>query len=694
MTKLSKNALKLIKNLKSFVPSAQSLRSSEAIIKTIQDLYEQCLEFIRVFGGVVAQITQEGEGYYKDLDDVPQVGEGVTTINVNRTPVGSINANSISDFEIDIPVPTKMSELANDANYILLETLRQILSAYATIASIPTKVSQLLNDSGYLTQHQDISGKADKSSLSDVATSGDYNDLINQPTIPILPDFATVATSGDYNDLNNKPTIPVVPTRVSAFENDAGYLKTHQSLANYYTKQQIDNKGYLTEHQDISGKVDKETGKGLSTNDYTTVEKNKLAGIAEGAEVNVNPDWNAISGKGQILNKPRYALGTTEGGAADRAAAIPMGRCDSTSTSTRFTATVPGITELKDGVCVLLDNGVVTSASGFTLNINGLGAKPVYNSMAAATRDTTIFNKNYTMLFVYDETRVSGGCWVCYRGYDANTNTIAYQVRGDNTSMPASDTARYYKIYFTSADGKSFVPASVNSTNNATSARPVNQRPIDPFGSIVYMSANTNFAAGANLAAASCWQQYNITLGYSFNRTGAALTLVNHDPVYLKCTPQANGSAIMDADTPIVQSLPTTKDGYIYIFLGVASGATTMELRIEHPVYWHDGEGIRLWTGKEPSEGGTSNTPMYFELRSTNDPDIVAQFLAMKQECVDVGYVNPNKYFSFYGGDGTRYWGITDWDFTQLASNNVIINGDWWLQYDAATNSLTYYYND
>lgn len=61
MTKLSKNALKLIKNLKSFVPSAQSLRSSEAIIKTIQDLYEQCLEFIRVFGGVVAEITREGD---------------------------------------------------------------------------------------------------------------------------------------------------------------------------------------------------------------------------------------------------------------------------------------------------------------------------------------------------------------------------------------------------------------------------------------------------------------------------------------------------------------------------------------------------------------------------------------------------------------------------------------------------------
>lgn len=39
-------------------------------------------------------------------------------------------------------------------------------------------------------------------------------------------------------------------------------------------------------------------------NNYTTTEKNKLAGIAAGAEVNVNADWNATSGDAQILNKP------------------------------------------------------------------------------------------------------------------------------------------------------------------------------------------------------------------------------------------------------------------------------------------------------------------------------------------------------------------------------------------------------
>lgn len=108
-------------------------------------------------------------------------------------------------------------------------------------------------------------------------------------------------------------------------------------------------------------------------------------------------------------------------GNAYRSASIPMGHLDSTSTATVMTATVDGITELRDGVCMWLKNGVITSASGFTLNINNLGAKPCYSSLAAASRSTTIFNVNYTMLFVYNEDRVEGGCWDVVYGVDTNT---------------------------------------------------------------------------------------------------------------------------------------------------------------------------------------------------------------------------------------------------------------------------------
>ena len=66
------------------------------------------------------------------------------------------------------------------------------------------------------------------SGLATVATSGDYGDLSNKPTIPAAqvnsdwnavsgvaqilnkPTLALVATSGDYNDLSNTPNIPTV----------------------------------------------------------------------------------------------------------------------------------------------------------------------------------------------------------------------------------------------------------------------------------------------------------------------------------------------------------------------------------------------------------------------------------------------------------------------------------------------------
>lgn len=293
------------------------------------------------------------------------------------------------------------------------------------------------------------------------------------------------------------------------------------------------------------------------------------------------------------------ADGYNVGHAAKMTAAIPYGECDAASTATNFTVTVPGIRELVSGVCCLVRNGVITSASGCKLNVNGLGAKPIYSSMAAATAVTTAWNINYTMLFVYDgtNTRVSGGCWVMYYGIDNNTNTIGYQIRTNSYSMPMTSVVYRYRLLFTSKDGSHFVPANNSTSTNATSSRTVCQDPIDPHGPIVYYGTTAAVNQGSRPAVANLWQQYLVTLGYSFNRTGAALTLTEWAPVYVKAAPQSDGSAIIDSTTPYVQALPTTNDGFIYIFLGVAISATQIELNIKHPVYYHDGTAIRIWTG-------------------------------------------------------------------------------------------------
>ncbi len=78
-------------------------------------------------------------------------------------------------------------------------------------------------------------------------------------------------------------------------------IDTHTSNSTIHT-----TSAEKTKWNAITNKVDKVTGKGLSTNDYTTTEKNKLAGISPGAKVNVQSDWS-VSDTGLdsfIKNKP------------------------------------------------------------------------------------------------------------------------------------------------------------------------------------------------------------------------------------------------------------------------------------------------------------------------------------------------------------------------------------------------------
>lgn len=69
-----------------------------------------------------------------------------------------------------------------------------------------------------------VGNKMDQVTLATVATTGNYNDLKNKPTLPNLSNLAKVATSGSYNDLTDCPAIPEVPTKVSELTNDSGFI--------------------------------------------------------------------------------------------------------------------------------------------------------------------------------------------------------------------------------------------------------------------------------------------------------------------------------------------------------------------------------------------------------------------------------------------------------------------------------------
>ena len=58
---------------------------------------------------------------------------------------------------------------------------------------------------------------------------------------------------------------------------------------------------------DLANKVDKVTGKGLSTEDYTTAEKTKLSGIAEGATAVTVDDAISSTSENPVQNKVIYS---------------------------------------------------------------------------------------------------------------------------------------------------------------------------------------------------------------------------------------------------------------------------------------------------------------------------------------------------------------------------------------------------
>ena len=166
-------------------------------------------------------------------------------------------------------------------------------------------------------------------------------------------------------------------------------------------------------------------------------------------------------------------------------------------------------------------------------------------------------------------------------------------------TKPTKSKFYRYRILFSSPDGLKWIPSNTSSSTNATASRNVNQDKIDPWGDIRYYSNTTAINADANPGASYIYQQTTLTLGYSFNTTGAALELTTNAPVYVKCAPQTDGSAIIDSATPIVQALPSTDDGKIYIFLGVAYSATAIELLAYHPVYYYKNGAIRIWTNND-----------------------------------------------------------------------------------------------
>ena len=232
-----------------------------------------------------------------NTSDIPSLAGYATKDDLN-TKADKSEIPSLEGYATETYVTNKIAEASLSGGDVDLSGLatKDELNVKADISSIPTKTSQLTNDSGFLTSHQDVSGKADKTYVdaelakkANESHAHSYNDLTDKPSIPSIDGLATkeeltegLATKAnvshthdqyltehqDLSDYALKTELPTVPTKVSQLTNDSGFIKSIPS--EYVTETELNAKKYLTAHQDISGKVDKVEGKGLSTNDLTT----------------------------------------------------------------------------------------------------------------------------------------------------------------------------------------------------------------------------------------------------------------------------------------------------------------------------------------------------------------------------------------------------------------------------------------
>lgn len=189
-----------------------------------------------------------------------------------------------------------------------------ILSGNKTTSQLglATKTSDLLNDSGFITAA--VANLTFYYKKSETYTQAEVNALISAistltlEVVEELPDH-DISTTTIYLVPKDVPGTEDIYDEYIYVSNSWEKIgSTATDLSNYYTKAQADAL--------LAAKVDKEAGKGLSTNDFTTAEKNKLSGIAAGAEVNVQADWNQtnVDADDYIKNKPSIGVYTAGNG--------------------------------------------------------------------------------------------------------------------------------------------------------------------------------------------------------------------------------------------------------------------------------------------------------------------------------------------------------------------------------------------
>ena len=193
-----------------------------------------------------------------DIYSKQEVDDAIANVDVSDQLT---NYETIANHNADKALlEASISLKANSADLATVATSGSYndLSNKPTIPTVPTNVSEFTNDAGYITQN-DIANKQDKltagenitivnnviSSTGGTQIQADWNQtnvdavdyIKNKPTIPDTSEFVTKT---EYNP--KEIAIAEALTNLNENKADKTELPVVPDMANYYTKQEIDNK--------------------------------------------------------------------------------------------------------------------------------------------------------------------------------------------------------------------------------------------------------------------------------------------------------------------------------------------------------------------------------------------------------------------------------------------------------------------